>query len=148
MGNFNFIGSYDYRLDDKHRFNMPAKFRRQAESGGELQFILTIGKERCVDAYPLPRWLVLQESIQALDMNQSQNRLYARLVASQAVDTMCDKQGRITLPTHLCEYAKLTRDIIVVGVFDHIEIWDRENYQAMIHDPMEQLDDLARQVSR
>lgn len=120
------MGQYEHSIDPKNRINFPARFR---ELLGD-SFILTVGLDECVAVYSQEEWDKLEQKISQLPMSKA--RSIKRYFFSNAVIAEPDKQGRILLPPHLREYAHLDKDVIVTGVSDHAEIWDRTHWQSCI----------------
>lgn len=147
MGNFNFIGNYSYTIDEKNRFNIPAKFRKQLDDESNQTFILSIGLDKCVNAYPLSYWKTELNSLKKLDQNKADNRKFARAIAAYADDARLDKQGRLVVPPTLKKYANLKKNIVLVGFFNKIEIWDEEIFNAEMKDPVANIEALAEKVA-
>lgn len=114
-----FLGTYEPRLDDKGRLILPAKFRDQFSRG----LVLTRGQEHCLYAFPMDEFEQLHEQLRAAPVTSKQARDYLRVFLSGATDEVPDKQGRITIPATLRQYAALTRDIAVIGAGSRVEIW-------------------------
>ena len=112
------IGEYNHTIDAKGRLNFPAKMR---EVLGE-SFIVTRGLDHCLNVYSLEEWSKLEQSIGELPRNK--RRDIERFYFSGAVEVIPDRQGRIVISANLREYAKLDKNIVVVGASDHAEIWD------------------------
>lgn len=112
------IGEYNHTIDAKGRLNFPAKMR---EVLGE-SFIVTRGLDHCLNVYSLEEWSKLEQSIGELPRNK--RRDIERFFFSGAVEVIPDRQGRIVISANLREYAKLDKNIVVVGASDHAEIWD------------------------
>jgi MraZ protein len=120
------LGEYEHTIDDKNRLTLPAKFRRAFEDG----IVVTRGFDPCLVAYPLDVWARrFGGRLEELDPLLPDSRQLQRYVYSNAVEGELDKQGRIVVPAALKEYAKLDRDVVVAGVHDHLEIWDRAAWQ-------------------
>ncbi len=101
---------------------MPAKLR---EALGE-KFIATKGLDHCLFVYPLEEWSALEQKLKALPFTQPDVRAFVRFFFSGATECEVDKQGRILLPANLREYAKLVKDVVLVGVSSRVEIWSQE----------------------
>lgn len=112
------IGEYNHTIDAKGRLNFPAKMR---EVLGE-SFVVTRGLDHCLNVYSLMEWTKLEQSIGELPRNK--RRDIERFFFSGAVEVVPDRQGRIVISANLREYAKLDKNIVVVGASDHAEIWD------------------------
>lgn len=117
------IGEYRPSIDVKGRLNFPSKLR---EALGET-FIVTRGLDRCLNVYSLEEWESLEEGIKNLP--RSKRRSLERFFFAGAVDVTPDKQGRIVVPTPLREYAGIDKNVVVVGVSDHAEIWDEATWK-------------------
>jgi MraZ protein len=121
-----FLGTHTPRLDEKGRIFLPAKFRDELSEG----LVVTMGQERCLNVWPSAQF---RAYTQALDKNRDASkadRAFMRMLFAGASAENADRQGRVTLPPVLREYAGLDRDCIVIGAFDHIEIWDAESWAA------------------
>ena len=114
------LGTYNPRLDDKGRLILPAKFRSQLASG----LVMTRGQEHCLYLLPMDEFRRMYEQIRLAPITSKQSRDYLRVFLSGASDEIPDKQGRVTIPAHLRQYAGLDRDLTVVGVGTHVEIWE------------------------
>ena len=119
-----FLGTHAPRLDDKGRLILPAKFREQLAEG----VVVTKGQERCLFVFTAAAF-VAKAAGQAAPETKA-GRDFQRLLFAGASDEVPDRTGRITLPAHLRAYAGLTRDCVVTGVNDHLEIWDAETWRT------------------
>lgn len=119
-----FLGEYEHTLDAKGRLAVPAKFRGHLESGA----VLSKGMGRCLSMYTMARW---EEKSAALVEGKTDEELrdFERRVYPSANEVELDGQGRLVIPAKLREYAGLSSEVTVAGVRDHIEIWDRVQWQ-------------------
>src|SRR3954453_14419733 len=116
------LGEYEHTIDDKNRLTLPAKFRQAFDDG----LVLTRGLEPCLSAYPRDKWTENVESrLDELDQLSKEGRLMHRYFFSGASEAELDKQGRVMVPAALSEHAGLGKEVVVVGIRDHLEIWDR-----------------------
>ncbi|CAM4015201.1 division/cell wall cluster transcriptional repressor MraZ [Micrococcus flavus] len=115
-----FLGTYTPRLDEKHRLILPAKFREELAEG----LVLTRGQERCVYVFSAAEFARVHEQLRAAPLSSRQARDYIRVFLSGASDEVPDKQGRVTVPAPLRQYAGLDRDVTVIGAGSRAEIWD------------------------
>jgi len=115
-----FMGTHTPRLDDKGRLFLPAKYRDRLASG----IVVTRGHEKSLVIYPADTFESLAGRVMAMPTTNRRARAYSRLLLSGASDQIPDKQGRISIPAHLREYAGLLRDITITGAGDHLEVWD------------------------
>jgi MraZ protein len=116
------LGEYEHTIDDKNRLTLPAKFRHAFADG----IVVTRGMDGCLYAYTRAQWGdLVDRRLAALDPLSQEARRMQRFFFSGAAEAELDKQGRLMLPAALLEHAKLARDVVVAGVHDHLEIWDR-----------------------
>jgi MraZ protein len=120
------LGEYEHTIDDKNRLTLPAKFRRAFVDG----IVLTKGVDGCLDAYARDEWeRFVQDRRPALDAFSKAGRQMRRFVYSGASEAELDRQGRVMIPARLLEHAKLGREVVVAGVENHLEIWDRATWR-------------------
>ena len=141
-----FIGQFEYSLDAKNRVNIPAKFRKMLDVASESSLILTLGVEKCISVYPSSHWQVEINNLNNLDTTITENRKYMRALAANAFDSAVDKQGRIIIPNHLKDYAKLKKDVLIIGMFEKIEIWDKKEYDSVMSGTISDLESVAMNV--
>ena len=121
-----FLGTYAPRLDDKGRLILPARFRDDLQGG----LVITKGQERCLSVWTPAGFKQLSESSGRISSTDAAGRAYLRILFSAAADEIPDKQGRVTIPPRLREYANLSRDCAVIGAMDHVEIWEATAWAA------------------
>jgi MraZ protein len=119
-----FMGEYQHNLDIKGRIFLPAKFR---DSLGEL-FVATKGLDKCLFIYPRDEWAILEDKLKKLPIGKPEARAFVRFFFAGAAELEYDKQGRVLLPNNLREYAGLDKDVVVLGVSNRIEIWDKQTW--------------------
>ncbi len=115
-----FLGTHTPKIDEKGRLILPAKFREELSGG----LVITRAQDRCLAVYPMTTFIELTRSISAAPASVKQVRDYQRMLAAGASDEHPDKQGRITIPPQLRQYAGLQTDVVVVGAINRVEIWD------------------------
>lgn len=123
-----FLGTYWPRLDEKGRLILPAKFRDELSAG----LVLTKGQERCLYAFPMREFERIYDQLRRAPVTSKQARDYQRVLLSGAADEVPDKQGRVTIPPMLRDYAGLDRDLCVTGSGSRIEIWDAAAWTAYL----------------
>lgn len=120
------IGEYQHSLDSKGRVNFPAKLR---EDLGE-SFILSKGLgDECLFVYSNEEWDKLTQKLNNLPLSKA--RALQRFLFAGATQVQPDKQGRILIPQNLRQYAKLQKDLVIVGASNRAEIWDQEKWEQM-----------------
>jgi MraZ protein len=123
------LGEYDHTLDEKNRLTLPAKFR-QALGGG---VVVTRGMDGCLFVYTRGDWDdFVGARLEGLNPFSREARQMSRFMFAGATETDLDKQGRIMLPPALIEHARLGREVVVAGVRDHVEIWDRAAWRKQL----------------
>ncbi len=120
-------GSY-HTIDDKGRIVIPTRFRALARAQ-DGDGIMVSRMDQCLVAYPLEAWHRLEQRILQLAEKSDIMRRFRRVFIGGAHECTCDRQDRILIPPSLRQYAGLNKDIVLVGVLDHFEIWSRENYE-------------------
>lgn len=126
-----FYGEYDSKVDDKGRVIIPAKLR-DAVPEDELAagFMIRLGEDGCVTLYTSSRWREVEQVVTRNRQNSRSARRHRRFVFTQAERGQCDKQGRLRIPPKLLAGAGMARDVVVLGVSDEIEIWDKSRWDA------------------
>jgi MraZ protein len=123
-----FRGSSYHTIDDKGRIVIPTRFRVLARSE-DGDGIMVSRMDHCLVAFPMPAWRQLEERIQQLAEKNDIMRRFRRVFIGGAHECAYDKQDRILIPPTLRQYAGLSKEIVLVGVLDHFEIWARENFE-------------------
>lgn len=136
------MGEYQHTLDDKGRMIVPVKFREGLGSS----FVVTRGLDKCLFVYPMEEWEILEQKLKSLPMTRSDARSFVRFFFSGATECELDKQGRILIPATLREYANLSRDAIVLGVSNRVEIWSDEVWRDYSADASESFAEIAEKL--
>ncbi len=138
-----FLGEHEHTLDQKGRLTLPAKYRDSFPEG----LVLTRGMDGCVFVWAKADWSELASRLAGLDTLGRDDRMMKRHFFSGAAEVMPDRQGRVMIPATLASHAKLDRDVVVAGVFDHLEIWDRAAWGAQIADVEGRAEDVAERLA-
>jgi MraZ protein len=138
------LGEYEHTIDEKSRLTLPAKFR-QAMAGG---VVLTRGLDDCVEARPAADWHKLVESnLAGLNPLSREARVIERFYYSGATEAQPDKQGRVMLTPALIEHGGLGREVVVVGMRDRLEIWDRAAWRTQLKEVMGSAEHVAERLA-
>lgn len=121
-----FLGEYTHSVDNKGRMAIPAKFRDKLATGA----IITRGLDNCLFVFTGKEWELLAGKLMALPLAQANSRAFVRLMLAGATDVSLDTQGRVLIPDYLRKYAGLTRDAVVTGLYNRIEVWDAAKWQS------------------
>ncbi len=127
-----FKGSFNYTVDNKGRINIPAKMRKNLSPEANNSFVITRGLDNCIFVYPNDEWAKREAELGKLDQKNSEARLYTRMLLDLASDVELDGQHRISLTKELMEYAKIGNEVLILGVFDRIEVWNPEEYKKYL----------------
>ena len=121
-----FIGEYQHSLDSKGRLAVPAKFRNDLKDG----LVVTRGLDGCLFVYTADTWSELAKKLATMSFTQKDKRAFNRSMFSGAMDFKLDAQGRIVLPEVLRNFAELDKEVVVIGVYDRLELWDKKTWEV------------------
>ncbi len=139
------LGAYDHTLDDKNRLTLPAKFREAFLDG----VVVTRGLDGCLYAFRRADWDRLVDSrLSTLDPLSPGGRRLQRHFFSGASEAELDKQGRVMIPAQLIEHAKLGKEVVVAGVNDRLEIWDRAAWRKELAEVEGSAEDVAERLAQ
>jgi MraZ protein len=120
-----FLGEFEHSIDDKSRLAIPARFRPALDDG----LVITRGLDRCLVIYDAESWRSMAERVRTLNPWQGDARRMQRHFFSGAVPAQPDKLGRVVIPQFLRAYAQLEGEVVVVGLFDRVEVWARSAWE-------------------
>ena len=123
-----FLGTHTPRLDEKGRLILPAKYREELSAG----LVLTKGQERCLYVFPVGEFGRITDALRTAPVTAKAVRDYSRVFFASASDEEPDKQGRVTIPLSLREYAGLQRECVVIGANTRLEIWDTQAWDTYL----------------
>ncbi|MFO0705008.1 MAG: division/cell wall cluster transcriptional repressor MraZ [Candidatus Andersenbacteria bacterium] len=138
-----FIGEYQHNIDDKGRLAVPVKFRARLSKGA----VVTRGLDGSLFLYPLEEWKSLADRLSKLSIAKSNTRAFARLMLAGAMDVQLDRQGRVVLPEYLRHYAKIAKQVILAGLYNRIELWDKAAWQRYTAATEKKSGDIAEQLT-
>jgi MraZ protein len=123
------LGEFEQRLDDKNRVTLPARLRVQFEGG----LVCARGLDGCINVWPLASWeAYVTAQSDRLDSFSREGRALERYLFGGALECELDRQGRVALPAPLVGHASLDKDIVIAGLRDRLEIWDRESWRRQL----------------
>jgi MraZ protein len=122
-----FRGSSNHTIDPKGRIIIPARFRDTIKSNGGNGVMVTV-MDHCLYAFPYEEWSRFEEKVLSLTETNAGMRRFRRVIIGEAAECKCDTQDRILIPPTLRQYAKLEKEIVLVGVLKHFEIWSRDHW--------------------
>ena len=122
-----FRGSSFHTIDTKGRIIIPARFRDVIKADG-ADGVMVSRMDSCLVGYPFNEWRKIEAKILAMAEKSENMRRFRRVFIGGAFECNCDKQDRILIPPSLRQYAAFEKEIVLVGVLDHFEIWSRDNW--------------------
>jgi MraZ protein len=143
MVNRTLTGNYTRVIDEKLRVAIPKPLRRQLSQEEDLTLFVAPGTERSLFLFSPASFHDLGERVAQRATNRAESRNYLRLFYSNAEEVTLDVQSRIRIPERLVTHAALKHDVVLVGVHDHAEIWDKELWDAFLSAHTSQFDDMA-----
>ncbi len=135
-------GEYRHSIDLKGRVIIPSKIRDEMGS----KIIITRGLDGCLFGYNEKTWNLILEKLNTLPFTKRDARNFTRFMTSGAITLEFDRQGRINIPSYLNEYANLSKDVVIVGVINRIEIWSREKWDEFMENNVESLSDISENL--
>ena len=135
-----FRGNSFHTIDPKGRIIVPARFREIIKGNGGNGVMVT-QMDNSLYAYTYERWRKIEEKVLSMAVSSKTMRRFKRIFIGGAYDCTCDKQGRFLIPAPLREYARIEREIVLVGVLDHFEIWSKEHWDNENQQLAEDLND-------
>jgi MraZ protein len=137
------LGEFQHNLDQKGRVAVPVKFRSNFADGA----VITRGLDKCLFIFSTKEWRILAEKLTSLPLSQSNSRAFARLMLAGAVDVNVDSQGRVLIPDYLRKYAGLERELVVAGLYNRVEIWNKDKWEEYKKETEESSEDIAEKLS-
>jgi len=141
-----FKGQEVYSIDAKGRVNIPSKMRKAISPEAKDTFAVTRGVDKCIEAYPLDEWHNYENRFEKLNQYNNENRYFLRRILMWSEEVALDAQQRITLPKKLLEFAGIENKILIVGMGNHIEFWNPEEFDRYLASHDESYEDVASKV--
>ena len=142
-----FTGHSICSLDAKSRIIMPAKFRKYIKPEADNKLFLTKGMDDCILVYPQDEWQKVVTVFQKYNPFNENQSSFIRRFLFDACECEFDSQNRILIPNPLIKYAKLKKDVMVLGQIDKLEIWDPESKEEYDNSMDETYEEIAEKVS-
>jgi len=138
-----FTGTFDHNLDAKNRLTIPSKFRTVLSGG----VFLVRGVEKCVSLYPAATYeQMAQAALQGINPLSTQGRELRRVLYASALETELDSAGRVMLGPKFLEHAGIDREVVITGVGECLELWDRSAWEAYDNDLTARAPDLTESL--
>ncbi len=136
-----FIGRYYHTIEEKGRVSLPKPFRDT-----ENTWVITRGLDGGVFLFPETTFQTQLQELQNRTFTKKQDRDFLRFMTNDAYQLNVDKNGRVLLPEYLREFAHLHKEVVIVGSFTYLEIWDRDRYHTYIDSIEETGNQIAEQI--
>ena len=137
-----YFGTYQHSLDSKNRLLVPSKLKALLTS---TVYIMK-GLDGCLSLYDANSFESYVEKLQKLSFNRSKEREFIRTILSSVVEMEADKVGRIQLPTAIVKKYNIEKEVVVIGVGDHVEIWNQTKWNEYIEKSDSDLEDIAEDI--
>jgi MraZ protein len=141
-----FKGQAEYSVDRKGRVTIPAKMREAVSPEANKTFTVTRGFEQCIFLYPMDVWSDIEEEIGGLSRYSRQARDYVRFFMRWAEEVTLDAQGRVKLPNSLVDFADIEGEGLIIGAFDHVEVWNPAVFDRHLNEEADEYETLAERV--
>ena len=136
------MGEFNHSIDDKNRLIIPSKLRN--ELGNEA--VITRGLDKCLFIYSKKEWESIVSKLSNLPFTKKSVRDFNRFFLSSASTIVFDKMGRVSLSQSLLNYANLTKECVIIGVNDGVEVWDKNEFDTFISSNLDNFSDMAENL--
>jgi len=136
-----FIGKYYHTIEEKGRVSLPKSFREL-----EKQWVITRGLDGGLFLFPQKNFQEQVQTLNQLGFTKKAHRDFVRLLTNDAESVEADGQGRVTIPEYLRAAAQLTKQVVIVGSFERVEIWDMEKYHVYLENIAGKAEEIAEQI--
>ncbi|MDD2464538.1 MAG: division/cell wall cluster transcriptional repressor MraZ [Desulfobulbus sp.] len=137
----------EHTLDPKGRLNIPTRFRDVLKEQYGSEMLVVTHWEKCLRGYPMAEWETLEEKLLAEGQSQPNFSPFVRYLIAGVTECTPDKQGRILLPPALRSGIKIEKDVVVVGMLRHFEIWDKGAWEEETRQTRESFADFSAGLS-
>jgi len=141
-----FRGRYEHTIDSKGRVSIPSKFKEILNQQYDERLVVT-NYDLCLVAYPHQEWSVIEEKMKNLPSLSKESRVFYRFFYSSGIDCEIDRQGRVLIPQSLRDYAKLEKDVVLVGSGKKIEIWNKERWEEAFRKSQDSFDQVTETLT-
>lgn len=141
-----FKGQFTYSIDSKGRIAIPAKLRKHVAADANDTFVMTRGLSNCIDLYPLDEWQRIEEKLLQLNSFQPDDSRFIRMFVQYATEDTMDGQSRILIPSLLIEYAKIEKEVLILGALKKIEVWNPKIYDEYLNQSSQTYEEIAAKV--
>ena len=141
-----FRGQFTYSIDSKGRIAIPARLRKHVTAEANDTFVMTRGLSNCIDIYPLDEWQRIEEKLLQLNSFQPDDARFIRMFVQFASEDVMDGQSRILIPSTLITYAKIEKEVLILGALKKIEVWNPKVYDEYLNQSVQTYEEIAAKV--
>lgn len=141
-----FRGQFTYSMDSKGRIAIPAKLRKHISAEANETFVMTRGLSNCIDLYPLDEWQRIEQKLLELNSFQPDDARFIRMFVQFAAEDVMDVQSRIMIPSTLISYARIEKEVLILGALKKIEIWNPKVYEEYLNQSPQSYEEIAAKV--
>jgi MraZ protein len=141
-----FKGQFIYSVDAKGRLSIPAKLRKYLTPESKDTLVMTQGTISCIDVYPSDTWEKFESRLLELNPFKPIDAKFIRMISQHATEDTLDSQSRILVPQALLKYAKIDKEVLILGALKKIELWNPEVYAEYLNETPETYEQIAAQV--
>ena len=141
-----FYGEYDHTVDRKGRVIIPAKFRQALQTNDIQTVFVTRGLDGCLFVFAEPEWRLVEARFKQIPFTKAEGRKFNRLLFSGATELQLDRLGRLLIPKHLREFARIRQDVVVLGVANRIELWAKDQWRDFYETSRAEFEGVAERV--
>lgn len=139
-------GEYAHTLDEKDRFILPAKFRQKLKDLKKKKFYITRGLDECLFLFTQDIWEELEKKFKSLPFTKQQARFFNRFMFGSVQEVDVDSQGRVIIPVYLKKFAQIKREVVIVGVGDRVEVWDKQLWERFYQGNKKRFEEAAESL--
>lgn len=139
-------GQFKYSIDSKGRISIPAKLRKNFSPEANDTLVMTQGLGACIDIYPLDQWLLIEQKLNRLNLFKPKDAMFLRMFLQLATEDSLDSQSRILIPQNLLDYAKIEKEVLILGALKKIEVWNPKVYEDYLRQSNQTYEQIAQEV--
>ena len=141
-----FYGEHEHTIDRKGRLIIPSRFREVMKEHYTERFMATRGLDKCLFLFPEDEWRAQESRFRALSFTKQEARRFNRFFFSGAAELSFDRQGRVLIPSYLKDYAGIKRDVVLVGLSNRVEVWDKEGWKKFYEQGKDHYEQVAENL--
>jgi MraZ protein len=141
-----FKGTYSSTVDAKRRIKLPKKLREALLPSSGEQFVIGPGYDGCVFLYPTDEWAKQEDKLRNLKVELKEHRFLERVFVSESEDVRVDRVGRLIVPERLLRLARITKEVLILGILSRVEIWSPEVYNKYRKQHQQTYEEAAEQI--